>query len=178
MSFGLTHPELGVTDETRGKSSFSWGPTSIHGTRQPFTLSNIHNVFRPSHRPDSPPETLGRGSIQRMPCQRLARGPTADQGLQHQRLYVKHLIWQKRLLKINLAGYADSIFFDNERTLFATFKYVGTDFEGDMERMRANPKVREWWTMTDGMQVGPGDAQADETVADDGVHRRVPFQVQ
>lgn len=22
-----------------------------------------------------------------------------------------------------------------------------------MERMRANPKVREWWAMTDGMQV-------------------------
>jgi L-rhamnose mutarotase len=49
---------------------------------------------------------------------------------------------------------ADSIFFDNDRTLFATMKYVGTDFEGDMERMRANPKVREWWAMTDGMQVG------------------------
>jgi hypothetical protein len=48
---------------------------------------------------------------------------------------------------------ADSIFFDNDRTLFATMKYVGTDFEGDMQRMRANPKVREWWAMTDGMQV-------------------------
>lgn len=48
---------------------------------------------------------------------------------------------------------SDSIFFDNERTLFATFKYVGTDFEGDMEKMRANPKVREWWALTDGMQV-------------------------
>jgi hypothetical protein len=47
----------------------------------------------------------------------------------------------------------DSIFFDNDRTLFATFKYVGTDFEGDMELMRANPKIREWWAMTDGMQV-------------------------
>ena len=47
----------------------------------------------------------------------------------------------------------DSIFYDNDRTLFATMKYVGTDFEGDMERMRANPKVREWWAMTDGMQV-------------------------
>lgn len=22
-----------------------------------------------------------------------------------------------------------------------------------MERMRANPKIREWWAMTDGMQV-------------------------
>lgn len=25
-----------------------------------------------------------------------------------------------------------------------------------MEKMRANPKVREWWAMTDGMQVGIG----------------------
>ena len=47
----------------------------------------------------------------------------------------------------------DSIFFDNDRTLFATFKYVGEDFEGDMQRMKANPRVREWWAMTDGMQV-------------------------
>ena len=50
---------------------------------------------------------------------------------------------------------ADSIFFDNERTLFATFKYVGDDYEGDMEKMRANPMVREWWAMTDGMQESP-----------------------
>jgi hypothetical protein len=55
-----------------------------------------------------------------------------------------------------LYAVADSIFFDNDRTLFATFKYVGTDFEGDMELMRANPKVREWWAMTDGMQVSRG----------------------
>lgn len=48
----------------------------------------------------------------------------------------------------------DSIFFDNDRTIFATFKYVGDDWEGDMKRMRENPKVREWWAMTDGMQVG------------------------
>ncbi|KAL2813708.1 hypothetical protein BJX63DRAFT_212906 [Aspergillus granulosus] len=49
----------------------------------------------------------------------------------------------------------DSIFYDNDRTLFATFKYVGDDYEGDMEKMRANPKVREWWAMTDGMQESP-----------------------
>ncbi|KAI1212843.1 rhamnose mutarotase [Annulohypoxylon truncatum] len=36
--------------------------------------------------------------------------------------------------------------------LFATFKYVGYDYSGDMERMRGNPKVREWWAMTDGFQ--------------------------
>lgn len=48
---------------------------------------------------------------------------------------------------------ADSIFFDNDRTLFATFKWVGTDWEGDMKKMSENLKVREWWAMTDGMQV-------------------------
>lgn len=29
---------------------------------------------------------------------------------------------------------------------------MGTDYAADMERMRANPKVREWWRMTDQMQ--------------------------
>lgn len=31
-------------------------------------------------------------------------------------------------------------------------KYVGDDYEADMAKMKANPKVREWWEMTDGMQ--------------------------
>ncbi|KKK12692.1 nitrate transporter CrnA [Aspergillus ochraceoroseus] len=58
-------------------------------------------------------------------------------------------------LKKLLIKVIDSIFFDNERTLFATFKYVGDDYEADMLKMRANPKVREWWAMTDGMQESP-----------------------
>lgn len=39
--------------------------------------------------------------------------------------------------------------------LFATFKYVGNDFDGDMARMAANSKVREWWRVTDAMQESP-----------------------
>ena len=47
----------------------------------------------------------------------------------------------------------DSIFHDEGTgILFATFKYVGYDYEGDMERMRENPKVQEWWAMTDSFQ--------------------------
>ncbi|KAJ2973896.1 hypothetical protein NUW58_g8826 [Xylaria curta] len=46
-----------------------------------------------------------------------------------------------------------SIFHDpGTGILFASFKYVGFDYAGDMERMRENPKVREWWAMTDGFQ--------------------------
>ncbi|KAE8394910.1 hypothetical protein ETB97_009308 [Aspergillus alliaceus] len=65
-------------------------------------------------------------------------------------------VWPEVLQQIKECNIRDySIFFDNERTLFATFKYVGEDFEGDMKRMKANPKVREWWAMTDGMQESP-----------------------
>ncbi|PQE22909.1 hypothetical protein CJF30_00008493 [Rutstroemia sp. NJR-2017a BBW] len=47
----------------------------------------------------------------------------------------------------------DSIFLDPDtNTLFASFKYLGYDYAGDMERMRENPKVQEWWKMTDSYQ--------------------------
>lgn len=54
-----------------------------------------------------------------------------------------------------LLSLADTIFFDNDRTIFATSKYVGHDWDADMRRMSENPKVREWWALTDGMQVFP-----------------------
>ena len=39
--------------------------------------------------------------------------------------------------------------------LIATFKYVGNDWDEDMNKMTANAKVREWWKMTDEMQISP-----------------------
>lgn len=50
-------------------------------------------------------------------------------------------------------GCVDSIWWD-DRTgiLFASLKYVGSDYDGDMAKMAANPKVREWWRMTDRFQ--------------------------
>ena len=52
---------------------------------------------------------------------------------------------------------ADSIFLTMQPrpTLFASFKYVGDAFDADMKRMAENPKVQEWWRMTDGMQESP-----------------------
>jgi len=63
-------------------------------------------------------------------------------------------VWPEVLEQIKDCNIVDySIFLDDSSmTLFASMKYMGTDFEADMERMRANPKVREWWQMTDGMQ--------------------------
>jgi len=59
----------------------------------------------------------------------------------------------------------DSIYHDAETgILFANFRYIGYDYAGDMEKMRDNPKVREWWKMTDGWQESlvPG-AQSSES---------------
>ena len=66
-----------------------------------------------------------------------------------------------------LTTITDSIFHDPETgILFASFKYVGYDYAGDMERMRENPKVREWWKMTDSMQEslvpGAKDSESGE----------------
>ncbi|KAK5167083.1 uncharacterized protein LTR77_007813 [Saxophila tyrrhenica] len=57
----------------------------------------------------------------------------------------------KQIKDCNISDY--SIYLDKtSMTLFATMKYTGSDFEGDMEKMKANPEVRRWWEMTDAMQ--------------------------
>jgi len=63
-------------------------------------------------------------------------------------------VWPEVLQQIKSCAIEDySIFLDPDtNTLFASFKYLGYDYAGDMERMRENPKVQEWWKMTDSYQ--------------------------
>lgn len=63
-------------------------------------------------------------------------------------------VWPAVLAQIKDSNISDYSIFLDERsmTLYATMKYTGSDFEADMERMRANDEVRRWWEMTDGMQ--------------------------
>ncbi|KAL2209122.1 DUF718-domain-containing protein [Sarocladium strictum] len=63
-------------------------------------------------------------------------------------------VWPEVLQQIKDCGIEDySIFYDEGTSiLFSSFKYVRYDYAADMERMRANPKVREWWKMTDSWQ--------------------------
>lgn len=57
----------------------------------------------------------------------------------------------KQIKDCNISDY--SIYLDEmSLTLFASMKYHGTDFDGDMQKMKANPEVQRWWAMTDGMQ--------------------------
>ncbi|KAI9800542.1 MAG: hypothetical protein M1825_004091 [Sarcosagium campestre] len=63
-------------------------------------------------------------------------------------------IWPEVASAIKTANIGDySISYDEDsRTLFATFKYYGADFEGDMQRMAADPEVQRWWQVTDALQ--------------------------
>ncbi|KAI1140984.1 rhamnose mutarotase [Hypoxylon sp. FL0543] len=67
---------------------------------------------------------------------------------------VHSAVWPEVLRQIEVCNIQDYSIFHDPGTgiLFATFKYVGDDYACDMERMRENPQVREWWAMTDGFQ--------------------------
>jgi L-rhamnose mutarotase len=56
-------------------------------------------------------------------------------------------VWPAVLQQIKDCNIVDySIFLDEtSMTLFATMKYVGQDYDADMEKMKGNPIVREWW---------------------------------
>jgi L-rhamnose mutarotase len=55
-----------------------------------------------------------------------------------------------RLRDSNIRNY--SIFL-RDGMLFSFFEYVGTDYAGDMEKIGADPVTRDWWKLTDPMQV-------------------------
>lgn len=63
-------------------------------------------------------------------------------------------VWPEVLKQIKDSNIEDySIFHDPETNiLFASFKYVGYDYAGDMERMGENPKVQEWSKLTSSFQ--------------------------
>ncbi|KAK7743808.1 hypothetical protein SLS53_003827 [Cytospora paraplurivora] len=75
-------------------------------------------------------------------------------------------VWVEVLKQIKSSNITDySIFYDDQsHILFASFKYVGYDYTGDMERMRENPKVREWWKLTDEFQESfiPGAKSSED----------------
>ncbi|KAF2100442.1 L-rhamnose 1-epimeras-like protein [Rhizodiscina lignyota] len=67
-------------------------------------------------------------------------------------------VWSEVLQAIkesNIADYSIFLSLTPRPTLFASFKYVGNDYDSDMLRMASHPKVQEWWRLTDGMQESP-----------------------
>jgi L-rhamnose mutarotase len=46
-----------------------------------------------------------------------------------------------------------------ENLLFAYWEYHGVDFDADMRKMADAPRMKEWWVITDPMQI-PFDTRA------------------
>ena len=51
---------------------------------------------------------------------------------------------------------------DGNLYLFSYFEYVGQDREADMRALAANPRVKEWWKLTDPCQQPLADRKAGE----------------
>ncbi|KAL8292801.1 hypothetical protein RQP46_001413 [Phenoliferia psychrophenolica] len=64
-------------------------------------------------------------------------------------------VWPGVLAALDRAHFTDySIHHDPiHNLLIATFKYVGVDWDGDMEAVAADAETRRWWALTDSMQM-------------------------
>ena len=63
-------------------------------------------------------------------------------------------VWPGVLNRITASNMHDySIFYDPiGGLLFASFKYTGVDFEGDMKKIAEDEETKRWWKVTDAMQ--------------------------
>lgn len=58
----------------------------------------------------------------------------------------------KGIADSNIRNY--SIFLkEPENLLFAYWEYYGTDFAADMVKMKLVPEMKDWWKITDPMQI-------------------------
>ncbi len=61
-------------------------------------------------------------------------------------------VWSEVLEMIWACNMRNYSIFRHDTLLFAYFEYIGDDFAADMARMAADPKTREWWSITEPMQ--------------------------
>jgi L-rhamnose mutarotase len=48
---------------------------------------------------------------------------------------------------------------DGNHYLFSYLEYVGVDYQADMDKLAANPKVQEWWKVTNPCQQPLADSK-------------------
>ena len=61
-------------------------------------------------------------------------------------------VWPGVLATIHQCNMRNYTIFHKDNFLFATFEYVGDDFEADMAKMAADPTTQEWWEIMEPMQ--------------------------
>jgi L-rhamnose mutarotase len=71
-------------------------------------------------------------------------------------------VWPEVLATIRACNMRNYSIFRHGTLLFAYFEYVGEDFAADMASMAADPKTREWWSITEPMQKPMADRDPGE----------------
>ena len=61
-------------------------------------------------------------------------------------------VWPGILNKITECNIRNYSIFHKDGFLFAYFEYVGTDFDGDMQKMADDPLTQQWWDIMMPMQ--------------------------
>jgi L-rhamnose mutarotase len=80
---------------------------------------------------------------------------------EYKRIHVK--LWPEIERAIKEAGIANYSIYYLDGQLFAYFEYTGPDaeFEGRMKALAAAPRMREWWDVTEPMQLPRPDRGND-----------------
>jgi L-rhamnose mutarotase len=90
----------------------------------------------------------------------LVLGVKPDRVEEYERLHAA--VWPEVLARIHACNVRNYSIFRYGGLLFAYFEYVGDDFAADMEKMAADPKTQEWWSICVPMQQPVPEATADE----------------
>jgi len=61
-------------------------------------------------------------------------------------------VWPEVLEMIHACNMRNYSIYHRDGYLFSYFEYVGTDYDADMARMKADPTTQEWWKLTDPCQ--------------------------
>jgi len=69
-------------------------------------------------------------------------------------------VWPGVLATIEACNIRNYSIFLHGDLLIAYFEYLGSDYEGDMRRMAADPETQRWWSIMDPMQQPLPDVPA------------------
>ena len=96
--------------------------------------------------------------------QRMGRVITLKPDIVDEYKRIHEAVWPEVLKAIadsNIRNY--TIFLkEPENMLFAYWEYHGDDFDADMAKMGHAPRMKEWWKITDPMQVPLGTRKEGE----------------
>jgi len=72
---------------------------------------------------------------------------------EYQRIHVK--LWPEIEHAIQAAGLANFSIFHHDNVLFSYFEYSGpeAEFQERMRKLAGAPRMREWWNLTEPLQV-------------------------